>query len=377
MDAALQSLRELAAGAIAHALISHHQTLGHDDITLAESILRRERDELGVDREMIAACYGAWLGQWAVNSLAANWIGLHEPAAPRLMIGTVICSPIDAMRRYLSGTTTDHTIAELVAQMKRWAMPEPTHSDATSSNQLAWDELASDSRFAGEMSLPPDRESAVAAIDPWLAAQWFVGCRLLCLGAGGGRQAPLHALAGAEVTVVDISERQLDHDREVAAKRGLSLRCVCQTAENLSGLANASFDFVLQPVSVCYLANVSAMYREVARVLRWGGIYVVQHKQPASLLAMFDGVDRYVINTPASQAMPLGVESRVTSPQRERGTQEFAHSLDTLIGSLCSAGFTITDFSEPPRADAFAPPGTAEHLARFLPPYFKLKSVRR
>jgi len=63
-------------------------------------------------------------------------------------------------------------------------------------------------------------------------------------------------------------------------------------------------------------------------------------------------------------------------PTREPGTIEYAHSLQTLIGDLCSAGFLIAQFSEPPRADAFAAIGTAGHLACFVPPYMKLKAVR-
>lgn len=41
---------------------------------------------------------------------------------------------------------------------------------------------------------------------------------MLCLAGAGGLQAPLLACAGAEVTVLDLSERMLDKDRAVAAR---------------------------------------------------------------------------------------------------------------------------------------------------------------
>ena len=46
------------------------------------------------------------------------------------------------------------------------------------------------------------------------------GKRVLCLAGVGGLQAPLLACAGAEVTVLDLSERMLDKDRAVAAREG-------------------------------------------------------------------------------------------------------------------------------------------------------------
>src|SRR5262245_51519477 len=47
---------------------------------------------------------------------------------------------------------------------------------------------------------------------------WFPslgGLEILCLACGGGQQAPIFAAAGASVTVLDISPRQLAQDRLV------------------------------------------------------------------------------------------------------------------------------------------------------------------
>ena len=187
----------------------------------------------------------------------------------------------------------------------------------------------------------------------------MAGRDLLCLAAGGGRQGPLHAAAGARVTVVDLSDAQLEHDRRAG------LRTLRTSMDDLSALAAASFDLVLQPVSACYVPDVRRVYREVARVLRPGGLYVVQHKQPASLQA---GAAPYRdgLRLPPS-----------TEPHREPGTTEVLHTLEALLGGLCAAGFTIEDVAEPPRADAFAPPGTPGHRACTWPPYLKLKARRR
>src|ERR1700722_16048027 len=51
----------------------------------------------------------------------------------------------------------------------------------------------------------------------WLPRSWR-GLKVLGLAAGGGQQMPLVAAAGAETTTFDLSEEQLERDREVACE---------------------------------------------------------------------------------------------------------------------------------------------------------------
>ncbi|MBJ6950298.1 SAM-dependent methyltransferase, partial [Vibrio cholerae] len=59
---------------------------------------------------------------------------------------------------------------------------------------------------------------------------WFPkslnGLKILCLASGGGHQAPVLAAAGADVTVTDISKKQLEQDEKVAKRDGLTLKTV-------------------------------------------------------------------------------------------------------------------------------------------------------
>jgi len=360
----LLQLEELAGAAEAHARRDHGAELGHDDVAAADRILQEEskrRDPQHV--ESLAACYGAWLGRLAVRRWNARWVGLFEPAAPRLLLGGVLVSPIDAVRRRLVDPSAP-TLAEIVRRFDGWARPEPAPAAA---NREAWDRLAADPRFAGAADPLGD---PTAALDDWLRAEGVRGKTVLCLGAGGGRQGPLFAAAGARVTVVDFSERQLDHDRREAAARKLDLTAVCASIDDLRLLEAASFDMVVQPVSTCYVPDVEKVYREVARVIRPGGLYVVQHKQPAGLQAGKD----FRILQPCAEGAPLPPSAE---DHREPGTTEYIHPLDALLGGLCRAGFVVEDVAEPPRADALAPEGSAGHRAWFLPPYLKVKARRR
>jgi SAM-dependent methyltransferase len=243
-------------------------------------------------------------------------------------------------------------------------------------NRKAWDARArAEERFTRPA---PNEEFAdpLAAVD---AAGWLgptiAGRRVLCLAAGGGRQSALYAAAGAEVTVVDLSGEMLAIDRQVAAERGLSVRTVEASMDNLTSLPAAGFDIVVQPVSTCYLPDVLAVYRQVARVIVPGGVYVSQHKQPASLQASVEASPRgYEIVEPYYRRGPLPASA--PSSHREAGTLEFLHRLEELIGGMCRAGFAIEDVIEPVHADLSAARGSFAHRSRYVAPYLRIKARR-
>jgi len=244
-------------------------------------------------------------------------------------------------------------------------------------NRLAWDRMARQQhRFAR-----PASDSAI-----WQAADgterfqaWagnLRGKRLLCLAAGGGRHGPLYAAAGAEVTVVDLSPRMLELDRLRARQRGLALTTVEASMDDLSMFGPASFDVVLQPVSTCYVPDVLAVYREVARVVRPGGLYLSQHKNPVSLQAdIRPSAQGYQLIEPYYRSGPL--PDVAGSRFRESGTLEFLHRLEELLGGMCRVGFVIEDFCEPRHADPAAAVGSFAHRSHFVAPYLSVRARRQ
>ena len=201
------------------------------------------------------------------------------------------------------------------------------------------------------------------------------GCRVLCLAAGGGKHGPLFAAGGGDVTVVDISPAMLELDRRVAAERGLQLRTIEASMDNLRMLHECEFDLITQPVSTCYVPDISKVYREVARVLRSGGLYVSQHKQPASLQADIRWSARgYELGEPYYRSGPLPAISG--SLHREEGTLEYLHRWEELVGELCRAGFVLEDLSEPRHGRVDTAPATFAHRSYYLPPYVRLTARR-
>jgi SAM-dependent methyltransferase len=222
-----------------------------------------------------------------------------------------------------------------------------------------------------------DFADPLRTVDPlgWLGTD-IRGKRLLCLAAGGGRHSALYAAAGAEVTVVDISPEMLARDRTVAAERRLNVRIIQGSMEDLSMFTTGAFDIVIHPVSTCYVPEVTAVYREVARVTRGDGLYISQHKSPVSLQAEIaptgDGyrlAEQYYRSGPLPPAAPGRL--------REHGTLEYLHRWEDLLGGMCRAGFVIEDLVEPHHARRQSERGTFAHRACYIAPYVRIKARRR
>lgn len=250
-------------------------------------------------------------------------------------------------------------------------------SEAHQVNRRVWDAMVDRGQAFTRPARDEEFAAPLAALDSrgWLGGS-VAGRAVLCLASGGGRQGPLFAAAGAQVTVVDLSPAMLALDRQVAVERRLTLETVEASMDDLSMLPAAAFDVVYQPVSTCYVPDVARVYREVARVTAPGGIYISQHKQPASLQASLEpGLHGgYQMSEPYYRegALPAVGQSRV----REAGTHEFLHRWQQLVGELCRAGFVIEDLVEPFHADAAAEPGTFAHRACYVPPYVRIKARR-
>jgi SAM-dependent methyltransferase len=243
-------------------------------------------------------------------------------------------------------------------------------------NWSAWNRLAETGSVFAKVATDEECRNALATLDGrgWLPTT-VQGLDVLCLASGGGWQAILYAAAGAHVTVVDLSPAMLKLDEREASRRGLCVRLVEASMDDLSPLGDSTFDIVHQPVSTCYVNSVHVVYREVARVLRRGGLYISQHKQPTSLQVTHrDAKDRYVLGIEFNHEGPLpAVPDR---SYREPGAVEFLHSWGDLVGGLCRAGFVIEDLVEPLRADASAVAGQIGHRGRYVPPYVRIKARR-
>lgn len=220
-------------------------------------------------------------------------------------------------------------------------------------------------RFAaGEMEFLPE---PCAYIYPPHIFKDIDGRDVLCLASGGGQQSVVFGLLGAWVTACDLTEGQLAADRKAAEHYGYPIKTIQGDMRDLSGILPESFDLVYQAISLCFVPDVRPVYREVARVLRPGGLYRVGQINPGTYLVDEDSWDgsAYHISGPYSGG-PL--------PEEERdGFFEFRHHLSDMFNGLVETGFTVEGVWEDPRHlrhDPQAQPGTDRHVLNSVQKFF-------
>ncbi|PNY36446.1 hypothetical protein C2E31_12675 [Rhodopirellula baltica] len=156
--------------------------------------------------------------------------------------------------------------------------------DPTEFNRQAWDNIAR-SRNRWFTPAPAEQIARASSGDftlrltacKTIPMDWIgnvQGKRILALAAGGGHQGPILAAAGASVTVVDISEGQLEIDRRMADEHQLDLVTLQADMADLAGLDDASFDMVINPCSVNFAPDVRPIWQEAARVLCDHGVLI-------------------------------------------------------------------------------------------------------
>lgn len=373
---ALHSLAELAATAEVHARERYRIRLQPGQWKRVDDILTRERDA-GNPNEAgaLSLCYGAWIGQALVTEWGAVWVGLNGTVPPHIRWKGKTCSPVSAVLNCLQNPAAPR-ISELVEQLRLLAAASPEFD--SNDSQAAWGRLANDRQFVSRDPLSEIPSNDPGWRDPWLTSYEFQGRNVLCLAAGGGRQAPFYARAGAVVSVVDFSPEMLAIDRSIAWKYGLQIDTVCTSMDELGMFSDAQFDLVVQPVSTCYLPDLTKLHAELARVIAPKGLYLGQHKSPGSLQLgeWLPDQQGYLMRTSGEESTPLPPVHDRNAIHRERGMVEFVHSLQSLLGALCRAGFVIENVDEPIYADVWSPPGSMGHRSILFPPYLKVLARR-
>ena len=187
----------------------------------------------------------------------------------------------------------------------------------------------------------------------------IAGKDLLCLAGGGGQQTAVFGLLGANVTVLDLTETQLERDREAAAHHGYPLRIEQGDMRDLSRFADNSFDIIWHPFSINFVPEAAVVIREVGRIIRPGGYY---HLDFANPFWSMDEDDWLPQGYPVKQPYVNGSQLQFADPnwkftndegaeQDIEGPYEFLHTLSTIMNTLVLTGFVILGLNEGPPGD--------------------------
>ena len=231
--------------------------------------------------------------------------------------------------------------------------------DVLKHNAIAWDTECDNK---GEWSRPVSAEAvANARRGEWhviltpnkpVPKEWFGELKsrdVLCLASGGGQQGPILSAAGANVTVLDQSPKQLACDRLVAERDSLDIRLVRGDMADLSMFDDASFDMVFNPCSNCFTPNVRPVWKESFRVLRPQGVMMSGFLNPLFYIFDRDLDDKGTLavkhRLPYSDLRRWKLEGRDLVAEKNEPI-EFGHLLTDQIGGQIDAGFLIAGFYE-------------------------------
>ena len=173
------------------------------------------------------------------------------------------------------------------------------------------------------------------------------GKKVLCLASGGGQQSAMFSLLGADVTVVDISHGQLNGDIQAASFYGYTVKTVLGSMTDLSMFDDEYFDIVAQPISICFVPDVAVVYKEVFRVLKKGGMYQVDHINPATHPTSYEnGMDGWDGIGFRIASPYIGGPLRIDENGNENMTTgevdgEFRHLFIDMFCKLTETGFQI------------------------------------
>ena len=181
--------------------------------------------------------------------------------------------------------------------------------------------------------------------------EWFPplkGLDTLCLACGGGQQGPVLAAAGANATVFDNSPRQLDKDRFVAEREGLTnLKTVEGDMRDLSAFADESFDFIFHPVSNVFINEIRPVWREAYRVLRPGGTMLAGFMNPIMYIFDLEKADNGILEVKYKLPYADSEHPEIAAKLIAAGDAlEHSHSLTDQLGGQVDAGFHIIGLYE-------------------------------
>ncbi len=160
------------------------------------------------------------------------------------------------------------------------------------------------------------------------------GMNVLDIGCGSGWYAEQLIKAGCHVIAIDVNA----HMVEVTQKRlqGSGKIIQADLDKPLDFFSSESFDIVVAPLVIHYLKDLKAPMREIARIIKPGGLFIFSVSQPQSEFYLHN-LSNYFQRQIITDHWPW-VHADV---------QHFHYTLEDYVESLYEAGFVVERMLEP------------------------------
>ena len=169
------------------------------------------------------------------------------------------------------------------------------------------------------------------------------GKNILEIGCGGGQCSIAFAMHGAKCTGLDLSKEQIKHAEELAKKNKVSVEFLKQDIQSLKGFKSHSYDIVFSAFALQYVPDLTKCFKEVARVLKKGGLFVFSFDHPfyTSLSPKTLRIDKYY-NKSGRYA-----ETETWSDGSRHKFVMYRRKISEIYDSLLEAGFYVEKIIEP------------------------------
>ena len=172
--------------------------------------------------------------------------------------------------------------------------------------------------------------------------EWFGNLKdkkILGLASGGGQQMPIFTALGANCTVLDYSDKQLEAEKMVAEREKYEIEIIKADMTKKLPFADNSFDIIFHPVSNSYIEKVEPVFKECYRILKKGGILLCGLDIGTNYTV--DEKEEKIINSLPFNPL-VNEEQRKQLEEQDCGIQ-FSHTISEQIGGQLKAGFRLTD----------------------------------
>jgi SAM-dependent methyltransferase len=249
----------------------------------------------------------------------------------------------------------------------------------SSTNRERWNALANANVEWSRPFLDLTKQQAEEYIYRQEILNDVAGKKVLCLASGGGQDSAAFGLLGADVTVFDLSDIQLERDRQAAEHHGYPIAAIQGDMRDLSAFPENCFDILWQVYSLNFVPSVRPVFSGAARILKPGGIYFLQFANPFvhsidnetwdgkcyPLQHLYrDGEDLSDLYPDWDVDQDDGSKVKLLSPH------EYRHALSTVINTMTACGFHLLGLWEYMKKDESPEPGSWAHFTQVAPPWF-------
>lgn len=157
----------------------------------------------------------------------------------------------------------------------------------------------------------------------------------ICVPSSGDNHAVFaFHMMGANVTSVDISERQLENSATIAHKHGWEIEFICDDTMELSKIKSNNYDVVYTSNGVhVWINDLSSMYKNIQRILKSNGTYIMYEVHPFTR-PFGDDTKKLTVVKPYDSIGPFGE------------IPTYTWRMQDIINAIVSSGLNIKHIEE-------------------------------